>query len=55
MYARLADLGRRALDRALDLVWDYTLPVSTKCPVCAFWRGVLLGWVSGLVVAWATR
>jgi hypothetical protein len=33
----------RALDRLLDLVWDVTEPVSGRCPVCAFWRGVLAG------------
>lgn len=36
MLAKLAD-------KVLDVVWGVTLPVSGTCPVCAFWRGVILG------------
>lgn len=53
MRARLVELYREAMDRALDLLWDATLPVSTKCPVCAFWRGVLLGILSAMAVVWS--
>lgn len=52
MYARLVDLAERLLDRALDAIWDVTLPMSSRCPVCAFWRGVLLGMLSTLFLVW---
>lgn len=52
MFARLADLSARAIDRVLDFLWDVTLPVSTRCPVCAFWRGVLMGVLWTLAVFW---
>jgi len=55
MSARLAKAWAGLVDSALDLIWDMTLPVSTKCPVCAFWRGVLLGVLSGLAVAWGAQ
>lgn len=42
----------RALDRFLDVAWDWTLAVSTKCPVCAFWRGVFIGVVGVFVFDW---
>jgi hypothetical protein len=38
-------LARDLLDGALDAVWDVTLPLSGTCPVCAFWRGFVLGCV----------
>lgn len=41
----------RVYNRLLDLVWDVTEPLSGTCPVCAFWRGVLLG----AVLAWVLR
>ena len=41
------------VDKALDLLWDVTLPVSGECPVCGFWRGVGIGFVAGaLIGAW---
>lgn len=36
-------------DRALDWLWDATLPLSSRCPVCAFWRGFALGVLIGAV------
>ena len=32
-----------AADRALDLIWDVTERIGGTCPVCAFYRGVLVG------------
>jgi hypothetical protein len=55
VYARLAKAWAAAVDRTLDLLWDVTLPVSTRCPVCAFWRGVALGGVSMLVIEGIAR
>jgi hypothetical protein len=52
MSAPLADLRARVVDRVLDFVWDVTLPVSTRCPVCAFWRGVLAGIGLTLLAFW---
>jgi hypothetical protein len=52
MFARLAKLGARVLDRALDLLWDITMPVASKCPVCAFWRGVLAGIAATVAASW---
>jgi hypothetical protein len=40
----------RALDRLLDGIWDVTEPLAGRCPVCAFWRGVLYGIVVGVLV-----
>jgi hypothetical protein len=54
VYARLAKAWDRLVDATLDFIWDMTLPVSTKCPVCAFWRGVLLGVLSTLAIAGMT-
>jgi hypothetical protein len=53
--ARLAKAWARLVDVVLDTLWDVTLPLSSRCPVCAFWRGVLLGTVTGLLVAWSTQ
>lgn len=52
MSGRFAELAHRLRERTLDLIWDLTLPVSSECPVCAFWRGVLAGSVVGLVTYW---
>ena len=52
MSARLAELAKRLRERALDLIWDMTLPVSSECPVCGFWRGVLLGVVVTILFSW---
>lgn len=53
MFARLAKAWDRLVDTALDTVWDLTLPLSSRCPVCAFWRGVLFGAVLwSLVMLW---
>jgi hypothetical protein len=55
MFARLAKAWDRLVDKVLDFVWDVTLPVATRCPVCAFWRGVLLGILWTLTVLWAVQ
>lgn len=51
MYKQLVDKLRPAIDATLDFIWDATLPLSTKCPVCAFWRGVGIG----VIVGWLFR
>jgi hypothetical protein len=52
MSAPLADLVRTAVDWTLDVIWDVTLPMSSRCPVCAFWRGVLGGIAATLIALW---
>jgi hypothetical protein len=56
MYARLAKAWDRMVDKVLDVLWDVTLPLSSRCPVCAFWRGVLFGAVLwSLVALWTVQ
>jgi predicted hydrocarbon binding protein len=52
MSGRLAELAHRLRERVLDLIWDATLPVSSECPVCAFWRGVLAGAIAVWLTYW---
>lgn len=42
----------KLIDKALDAIWDVTEPISGTCPVCAFWRGVLLTLVFVGVITW---
>lgn len=41
----------RLAERARDLAWGLTLPLSSRCPVWAFWRGALLGALVMLLAA----
>lgn len=47
MYKPLVDLARDATEHVLDFIWDVTLPMSSTCPVCAFWRGIAIGVIVG--------
>lgn len=38
------------VDRVLDKLWEVTLPLAGRCPVCAFYKGVAIGLLVGALV-----
>ena len=48
-----ADMFKRLLEGAIDVMFAVTEPVCGTCPVCAFWRGVVGGAVVTVILVWA--